>query len=95
MAINDVSKDIIDHIGDPDQLARDLDDYRKAAQSLSKSCPSLLEQYPEQWVAFYDGRVQAHDSNLESVMSQVDEKKLPRQHVLVRFIHREQRTVIL
>ena len=95
MAISDISQDIIDRIGDPTQVARDLDDYRKAAQALSESYQNLLEQYPEQWVAFYDGKVQAHGSKRESVLSQVDEKKLPREHVLVRHIHKEQRTVIL
>lgn len=86
---------VLEQLGDPKDVERDLRSFRSTARVLSSSHPRLIDRYPKQWVALYRGRVRASGSTFASVMAQIDKKGLPREHVIVRFIDRNQRTMIL
>ena len=89
------TKAVVDLIGDPKEIDRDLQDFRRAARALSSNHPRLIDSYPKQWIAVYRGRVRATGTTFSAVMTQLDLKGLPREHVIVRFIDKNQRTMIL
>jgi hypothetical protein len=82
-------------IGDPKAVYRELENFRKAAAVLSSQQPRMIEQYPKQWIAVYEGQVRAVADTLRELLALVDEKQLPREHIVVRFVDRDQRTMIL
>ena len=86
---------IRDFIGDPHKVDEDLQSFRKTARRLSSRHPRLVERYPNQWIALHAGKVRAHGRTFEAVLAQIDSKGLPRAQIIIRFIHKEPRTLIL
>jgi hypothetical protein len=79
----------------PVRLNRDLQRFRKAAQALSADHPRLIDKYPNQWVAVYDGKVAAHASTLPAILAKIKRKRIPQAHTIVRYIEKNKRTMIL
>lgn len=79
----------------PRDTARSLRKFHRAARVLSDNQPGLIDQYPDQWVAVSDGAVVAHGDDLNRVLRQVDRAGIPRSDIIVRFLERTQRTLIL
>ena len=79
----------------PEAAARSLREYQKSARVLSSNQPRLIDEYPDQWVAVSDSNVIANGANLKNVLQQVDRKGFNRSDILIRFIERTQRTLIL
>lgn len=82
-------------IGDPKRVDGELRRFRRSAQLLSSRHARLIDKYPKQWVALHDGKLMARARTFDSLMTQVDRKKLPRAHIVVRYIDKTQRTLIL
>lgn len=79
----------------PDNTARSLRRFQRTAHVLSSNQPRLINEYPDQWVAVSESTVVAHGKSLDSVLRKVDRKGVHRSDVIVRFIERTQRTLIL
>ncbi len=79
----------------PDNTARSLRRVQRTADVLSSNQPRLINEYPDQWVAVSDSTVVAHGKSLDNVLRKVDRKGVRRSDVIVRFIERTQRTLIL
>ncbi len=79
----------------PETTARSLREFQRSARVLSSNQPRLVDEYPDQWIAVSDGTVVAHGDKLEKVLRQIDQKGIRRFEVIVRFIERTQRTLIL
>ena len=79
----------------PDNTARSLRRFQRTAHVLSSNQPRLINKYPDQWVAVSESTVVAHGKSLDSVLRKVDRKGVRRSDVIVRFIERTQRTLIL
>jgi len=79
----------------PNKMGRSLRAFQRSARVLSDSHPRLIDEYPNQWVAVADSTVIAHGNTLKQVLKQVDAGDIPRADVIVRFIDRTQRTLIL
>ena len=86
---------IRDFIGDPKKVDEDLQSFRRTAKRLSSRHPRLIERYSKQWIALHSGKVQAHGRSFKAVLDQIDSKGLPRGQTIIRFIHKEPRTMIL
>lgn len=82
-------------LGNPKVVDRDLQRFRRSARILSSDRPRLIERYPKQWIAVHNGKVQAQGKTLRSVLTQLDKKGVPRRRVIVRFIDKTPRTMIL
>jgi hypothetical protein len=89
------TEELLGILGDPKAVARDLREFKRTAKVLSSNTPRLIDQYPKQWVAIYKAKVQAHAGTLQSLLVQVEDKGLPRGKMIVRYIDRTQRTMIL
>lgn len=79
----------------PSGMARSLSAFQQSARVLSNNFPRLIDDYPDQWVAVTDGAVMASGDTLEQVLARIDDRNIPRADVIVRFIERTQRTLIL
>ena len=79
----------------PSTIAQSLRVFQRAARVLSDNHPRLIDEYPDQWVAVADSTVMVHGDTLEQVLEQIDAQDISRADVIVRFIERTQRTLIL
>jgi pyrimidine operon attenuation protein/uracil phosphoribosyltransferase len=95
MAIDASKKAVLEQLGNPTEVARGLEDFRRAAKVLSSQHPRLIDRYPKQWVAVYNGKVRARGRTFRAVLEQLDKAGVPREHAIVRFIDKNQRTMIL
>lgn len=87
--------DILQILGDPAEIDLSLTAFRKSAQVLSSEHPRMIDQYAKQWVAIYDGEVRAQASTFLALMNQAEKNGLRREQLVVRFIDRNRRTMIL
>lgn len=79
----------------PSKMARSLRAFQKSARVFSDNYPRLIDEYPDQWVAVADSAVMASGDTLEQVLERIDDKNISRADVIIRFIERTQRTLIL
>ena len=86
---------ILGQLGNPADIDRELQRFRRSAKALSSNHPRFIDLYHKKWVAVYDGKTKAQGRTLQSVWRQLDKKGLPREHVIVRYIDKNQRTMIL
>lgn len=85
-------------IGDPKVVGRELRSFKRSARSLSSDHPRLIDKYEDEWVAVYRGNVVAHAKTLASMMRRLDaldKRRVPRRQIIVRFIARSPKTMIL
>ncbi len=87
--------DVHELVGDARKVDEDLQAFRKTAMLLSSRHPRMIERYPDQWIALHRGRVRAHGKSFDAVLQEIDVKGLSRDQTIVRFIHKEPRTMIL
>ncbi|MCH7710069.1 MAG: hypothetical protein IH903_00375 [Proteobacteria bacterium] len=78
----------------PRELDRELNQYRETVAVFSQSHPRLIDKYPKQWIGVYRGDVAASGKTLKAVLRQLKAKHIPKERVLVRYIDRNQRTMI-
>ena len=81
--------------GTAETVARDLEAFAEAARVLSSNHPRLIDERPLQWVGVYQGQVAASGKTLASLMKQLESAGIPPEHTIVRFIDKEERTLIL
>ena len=86
---------ILEMIGDPRRLDADLQRFRKDTKLLSSKRMNFIAKYPKRWIAIYDGKVQADERSLKQLLVKVDELNLPREEVVVRYVDRNLRRMIL
>ena len=94
--MNAIDRNTIEQIiGDPKQLDAELQEFRKDSKLLSSRRAKLLSKYPKRWVAIYRGIVQADARSLNEVLSKIDDLGLPRDKVIVRYVDKDIRKMIL
>lgn len=82
-------------IGDPKHLDAELQKFRKDTKLLSSKRINFIAKYPKKWIAIYDGQVRADARSLKQVLIKVDQLKLPREGVVIRYVDRNLRRMIL
>ena len=86
---------VLDQIGDPADVDRQLRRFRRSARCASDVCGESDERSNGEWVAVYDGVVRARAHTVEGVLDQIDRAGIPREHTMVRFMDHDGRTMIL
>ena len=79
----------------PEDIARGLREFSKSAEMLSNDRPRLIDEHPLQWVGVYRGEVSAKADDLPSLIEELERRGIPLGDALVRFIEKNQRTLIL
>ena len=80
-------------IGDPKKLDEELQEFREDAKVLST--PGLIDKYPKRWIAIYEGEVRAEARSINEVLNSADKQGLPRESVIIQYVDRTPRTMIL
>ena len=73
---------------DPEEVYKSMREFQKSARKLSAQMGKLTEQYPEQWIGFVKGRVEANGPTHTEVLRQIDAKGIDRDGVILRFLTR-------
>ena len=81
--------------GAPKNLVADLESFREDALYLANRRRELTRRYAEQWVAVYSSRVRARAETLDELLEAIDRKGLPRDGVVVDFLTKEPRTLVV
>lgn len=79
-------KEILELLGDPREVARDLQAFAKSERAFAASYSRLIEKHPREWVAFFNGRLAAHGPTLESLIALMDEQHIPRGRAFIQFL---------
>ena len=79
----------------PNAVSRSLRAFQRSERALSNEHSRLINEYLDQWVAVANRTVIAHGESLEQVLADVDATDTPRANVIVRFIERVQRRLVL
>ena len=90
-----MSNDVLAILGDPEDVAKDLSAYTRDAAWFSSEHERLIGKYEQQWVAVYRANVRATSHDLMRLLRDLDERDIPREHAIIRFIDRNERTMIL
>jgi hypothetical protein len=80
--------------GTPESVAQELTDFADAASVLSSDQPRLIDEHPDEWVGVYKGDIIAA-KELPALMAQLTNKGIPPENAIVRFIDREEKTLLL
>ena len=75
-------------------VAKSLNDFSRSSERLSND-RELAEKYAQKWVGVCSGEVKAAQDDLHSLLKELDSRGVSRSDTVVRFIEREQRTLIL
>ena len=78
----------------PADVAKSLLDFARSSELLSND-RKLVDEYGQKWVGVCSGEVKAANDDLASLLRELDSQGVPRAETIVRFIEREQRTLIL
>jgi len=81
--------------GAPEDIARELREFSKSAEMLANDQPRLIDEYPRQWIGVYRGEVSAKADDLPSLIEKLEKQGVPLGDTIVRFIEKNQRTLIL
>ena len=79
----------------PEEVARGLREFSKSAETLSKDRSRLINERPLPWVGVYRGEVSARARDLPSLMEELESRGIPLGDTIVRFIEKNQGTLIL
>ena len=79
----------------PEDIARGLREFSKSAEMLSNDRLRLIDEHPLQWIGVYRGEVSAKAEDLPSLREKLERRGIPLGDTIVRFIEKNQRTLIL
>lgn len=86
---------IHEQVGDLTELVREMKDFDMSLETLCSNYGQILKEYPNQWVAIHQGEVKASAETHELLMAEVEQKGLPRHNVLIRFLDKTGRKLIV
>ena len=94
--MNDFGTHLLEQLGGaPDEVATDLRAFSETARALADEQENLIGNHPLQWVGIYEGKVSASSRTLTSLMSSLESQGIPANKTFVRFIEKNQSTLIL
>ncbi len=79
----------------PEKMVEGLREFSRSAQMLSDQTKRLVNEYPSQWIAVYCGEVTAKADDLETLIEEIEKQGIPLGDAIVRYIEKNQRTLIL
>ncbi|MBX7111293.1 MAG: hypothetical protein K1X87_05540 [Dehalococcoidia bacterium] len=80
-------------VGDAREARKRLAGYRETARVFSSR--ALIDQYPNEWVAAFDGEVVGHSKSLSELLHSLRDHGISRQDAMVRYITKGDRALIV
>lgn len=81
--------------GSPALIDQELKEFSANAAVLSADHAHLIDKYAEQWVGIHNGRVELVGDSFEQLKANADQKRISLQETIVRYIERDEKTLIL
>ncbi len=81
-------------IGNPEQLARELDAFSRAEQFFWGNHDRFLREHPDKWVAIHGDDVLVADT-LERVLAELDRSGIRRGQAFVEFVTTSDQVLVL
>ncbi len=79
----------------PEDIATGLRAFSKSAEVLSNDRQLLIDKHPLQWIGVHEGKISARADGLPALMDELEKRGIPPGDTIVRFIEKNQRTLIL
>ena len=95
MGANYNLKAIFERAGGPQAVADEMDAFHRNMRDMESVRTELVEYYPNEWVAYHEGQVQAHGQSINAVLEQVDALGWPRTVVAIGFMDADPTSMIL
>lgn len=86
--------ELLELIGDPDEVARGLEEFARSARRFGANLDRFRKEYPDMWVAVHGDDEVAADT-IEPLHAEMKERGMPRRETCVRFVTSEDRILIL
>lgn len=77
------------------QIQQELKQYRRDAQYFEEHRESLLEQYPERWVAIYNAQVVGAAKDAKRLIKQLKRKAIPPSRVFREYLTKKEELLIM
>ena len=77
-----------------DSAIRNLRQFGQDAELMDGLDSSLLKEYPNEWVAFYQGQIVSHGATLQEVLDDMNERKIPAEHAVIQFLDTDRPVII-
>lgn len=84
MNLKPSKSEVLGMLGDPNEVARDLRQFRRSVEVSSSS--QVMDQYSMHWIAVYDGEIRASSKDFDELLSEIDQSEFPREFTLFRFM---------
>ena len=77
-----------------EKVAKSLTDFDESMARLLND-DTLVDRYGDKWVGVWHGKVQAAEDDLDTLLTVLDQKDVPRSETAIRFLETEPETLIL
>lgn len=85
----------IDQAGSPSDIRKRIGTYARAQTRLANQMKTLVERYPNQWVAIDGGNVICSGRSLAQVLANCERKGVPGGAIAVRYMDTKKRAMVL
>ena len=94
--MNDPEIPILSRFGSSaEDIARGLREFSKSAKMLSNDRLRLIDEHALRWIGVHRGKVSAKADDLPSLIEELERRGIPLGDTIIRFIEKNQRTLIL
>ncbi|MCK4362335.1 MAG: hypothetical protein KAW13_03535 [Dehalococcoidia bacterium] len=76
----------IELVGGRERFEKQAKQYRSDSEYLEQNQEELLQEYTDQWIAVYNGSVQAAANDAETLIKMIESKNLSTSEVLISFL---------
>ena len=73
-------------IGDPKEFLREETSFRESCLFYNAHYQELLQRYPDEWIAIYDGEVRGQATDLQQLLAQIDALGIARSATLFEIL---------
>ena len=91
----DYVKEVIEGLGGAKVLMDEMDEYHEIVARMRKERPSLVERYPDKWVAMGQKGVLAIGDSMDEVLREVEARGLNGADVVIDFLDTDPPLLIL
>jgi len=95
MTISAMGRKLIRDVGLPEDIRQDLKTFRRDVNLLANQRRELTKQYPNKWVAFYNGKVELMADTLNDLLIMVDREEIPRDKTITQYLGTKKITMVL
>jgi len=85
----------VEQFGDLATLEQENRMAQESHEAFLEQFQELIEQHPNRWVAFHDGKLVCTGLNLETVLAETDKRRIPRSTLVLEYLDPQPRVMVL